>query len=630
MAFGWKKNNKIISSLIIASFLSSSILPTIVLAEGVERNNDSSTMNEEIDSENSSLESSSSSLVSGEEPVDSSLPEVEIVEENKDNDNAEIVKENTPNSETEPGEFVTEELDNEVTTDSEVKDIDKVDELEETEEQVEEFSEDLFSLEANRAEAMRILDELQNTDSPSMYAALPHTTEFIYNLAQSAVELGNKHNLYPSVMMAQAILETGWGKSTLSKAPNYNLFGIKGNYKGNSVKMKTHEYTQNGEKIYIYDYFKKYPSYKESFQDYAAFIRNTKGKVRYRNVWRENAPTYEHATAGLYSGGYATDPAYAQKLNNTIRYNKLNRYDENPTVSYTTHIQSKGWLPSVTNGKGSGTTKQNKRMEAVKITVPNFPNLGIQYSTHVQSKGWMNWVADGAVGGTNGENKRMEAIKIKLSGLQSNTYDVYYRVHAQSYGWLGWAKNGEEAGTAGFGKRLEALEVRILPKGASAPGTTVNPYVERIPHVSYSSHVQKIGWQKTVLNGVMSGTIGKSKRLEAIKIGVNSLSSQGGIQYRTHVESYGWQNWVSNEAISGSTGKSKRLEAIQMNLTGSFKDKYDVYYRVHAQSYGWLDWAKNGQPAGSEGKFKRLEAIEIKLVKKGRAAPGATARPFVN
>ena len=43
-------------------------------------------------------------------------------------------------------------------------------------------------------------------------------------------------------MMAQAIVESGWGASTLSKAPNYNLFGIKGSYNGQSVYMDTWEY----------------------------------------------------------------------------------------------------------------------------------------------------------------------------------------------------------------------------------------------------------------------------------------------------------------------------------------------------------------------------------------------------
>ena len=71
-------------------------------------------------------------------------------------------------------------------------------------------------------------------------------------------------------------------------------------------------------------------------------------------------------------------------------------------------------------------------------------------------------------------------------------------------------------------------------------------------------------------------------------------------------------------------------EAICITLTGEMAEHYDIYYRVHAQTFGWLDWAKNGAPAGTAGYAKRLEGIEIKLVPKGGAAPGKTARPYVS
>ena len=86
---------------------------------------------------------------------------------------------------------------------------------------------------------------------------------------------------------------------------------------------------------------------------------------------------------------------------------------------------------------------------------------------------------------------------------------------------------------------------------------------------------------------------------------------------------------MSGGRQSGTTGKAKRLEAIQIKLTGEMANQYDVYYRVHAQTYGWLGWAKNGASAGTEGLSKRLEAIQVVLVKKGGAAPGNTANPFV-
>ncbi len=300
-----------------------------------------------------------------------------------------------------------------------------------------------------------------------------------------------------------------------------------------------------------------------------------------------------------------------------------------PSVSYTTHVQSHGWLPSVSDGRTSGTSGESKRLEAIRISLKNTPYSGdITYRTYVQSHGWLNQVSNGALSGTSGESKRLEAIQINLTGEMAERYDIYYRVHAQTYGWLDWAKNGQSAGTQGLSKRLEAIQIVLVEKGGAAPGATNKPLIID-PSVSYSTHVQGHGWLNPVSDGIMSGTSGESKRLEAIKISLEKKPYSGDITYRTHVQSYGWLNPVSNGAVSGTSGQSKRLEAIQINLTGEMAQHYDIYYRVHAQSYGWLDWAKNGQSAGTEALSKRLEAIEIVLVGKGGSAPGSTNRPFV-
>ena len=144
------------------------------------------------------------------------------------------------------------------------------------------------------------------------------------------------------------------------------------------------------------------------------------------------------------------------------------------------------------------------------------------------------------------------------------------------------------------------------------------------PAVSYRTHVQDIGWQGFVSNGVMSGTSGESKRLEGIKVKLGKSAYTGGIQYRTHVQNIGWQGWRRDGAMSGTSHQSRRLEAIQLKLYGELAEHYDVYYRVHAQHIGWMAWAKNGAKAGTAGHSYRLEAIQIVLVKKGAAAPGVT------
>ena len=154
------------------------------------------------------------------------------------------------------------------------------------------------------------------------------TNPFLNQIIPSATVIAAQNDLYASVMMAQAILESGWGTSTLSKAPNYNLFGIKGEYNGESINMETLE-DSGGQNYYsINAEFRKYPSYAESLQDYANLLANgtSWNPTYYAGAWKSNAATYQDATAYL-TGRYATDTAYSTKLNRIIAQYGLDQYD---------------------------------------------------------------------------------------------------------------------------------------------------------------------------------------------------------------------------------------------------------------------------------------------------------------
>ena len=166
----------------------------------------------------------------------------------------------------------------------------------------------------------------------------------------------------------------------------------------------------------------------------------------------------------------------------------------------------------------------------------------------------------------------------------------------------------------------------IIGLAVTVPGKSVD--AATVPTVTYMTHVQGKGDTSWVSDGQSSGTVGESKRLEAIKIKVSGVSNLG-ITYRVHAQTYGWMTWASDGNLGGTSGESKRLEAIQIKLTGANASKYDVYYRVHAQNYGWLGWAKNGESSGTSGQSKRLESIEIKIVAKGAAAPGSTSYKYI-
>lgn len=147
--------------------------------------------------------------------------------------------------------------------------------------------------------------------------------------------------------------------------------------------------------------------------------------------------------------------------------------------------------------------------------------------------------------------------------------------------------------------------------------------------VSYQTHVQDIGWQTPVSNGMTAGTTGRAKRVEALKI--NLLSQDGtplgsdSISVQSHISGIGWESQpVGNGQTSGTVGQSRAIEAIKLSLSGGLSESYDIWYRVHSANVGWLGWASNGEPAGTQGYAYQVEAIQIKVLPKN--AQDAPAR----
>ena len=344
-----------------------------------------------------------------------------------------------------------------------------------------------------------------------------------------------------------------------------------------------------------------------------------------------------HDTPGTYNGNYViTGTAESNESISITIPATITINPKHVEVSYTTHVQNIGWQNYVSNGEMAGTSGRALRLEGIKIKLVDQPYSGnIEYKTHIQNIGWeLAYKRNNDISGTVGLSYRLEAIQIRLTGEMAEHYDVYYRVHAQNFGWLGWARNGDPSGTAGYAYRLEGIEIKLVEKGTKVPGygeteIFVDSSTGKVMPVgddklvSYTTHVQNIGWQNYVTDGQMAGTSGRALRLEGIKIKLVNQQYSGNIEYKTHIQNIGWElAYKRNNDISGTVGLSYRLEAIQIRLTGEMAEHYDVYYRVHAQNFGWLGWARNGEPSGTSGYAYRLEGIEIKLVEKGTKVDG--------
>ncbi|RBS79712.1 N-acetylmuramoyl-L-alanine amidase [Enterococcus faecium] len=152
---------------------------------------------------------------------------------------------------------------------------------------------------------------------------------FIRKIGESARKIGQEHDLYASVMIAQAILESASGQSQLAQAPNYNLFGIKGTHNGKGVSFATQEDLGNGTLYTTQATFRQYENYEDSLNDYAQLLKEglTGNSHFYDGVWKTNAKTYQEATKFL-TGRYATDTSYDKKLNGLIETYDLTKYDK--------------------------------------------------------------------------------------------------------------------------------------------------------------------------------------------------------------------------------------------------------------------------------------------------------------
>ncbi len=293
------------------------------------------------------------------------------------------------------------------------------------------------------------------------------------------------------------------------------------------------------------------------------------------------------------------------------------------------HVASYGWLDATSGTDITlGTTGRSLQLEALTCAVrgDGLDGSGVSIQAHVHNVGWQD--ATTGVAGTTGRGLPVQAVKISLTGAAAQKYDVYYQVHVANIGWLGWAKNGEQAGTLGLTREAEAVRIRLVAKGQSGPSSSA-PAVLTAPYVTYSAHVQNIGWQSDVSSCGVAGTTGRNLRMEAFKISA-SANVSGSITYQAHVQNEGWQAAVSNGSIAGTVGQGKRVEAIKIWLTGKLAEYYDVWYRVYAQDYGWMGWTKNGAAAGTTSVGLRAEGIQVCLRLKGSPAPGSTANSYTN
>lgn len=147
---------------------------------------------------------------------------------------------------------------------------------------------------------------------------------FVSSLLPYAKQYAEQLNLDPKLLLAQAALETGWGKyvmRTVDGISSNNLFGIKADrgWQGKSTSVTTLEF-DGGQLHKIMAAFRSYNTHEESFKDYVEFLQNND---RYEKALGSTDKAQNYLTE-LQSAGYATDPKYAEKIYQIYRSDTLN------------------------------------------------------------------------------------------------------------------------------------------------------------------------------------------------------------------------------------------------------------------------------------------------------------------
>ena len=321
----------------------------------------------------------------------------------------------------------------------------------------------------------------------------------------------------------------------------------------------------------------------------------------YGTIAENPTPGYQFyiETSELESGNHNIKIELCYKEEVLASENTTFCIDSSPHIQYTAHVQDEDWQDWKADGNMTGTTGQDKRIEALKIKLVNVPSSAhIKYRVYVQGLGWTDYVQDGEMAGTTGQSKRIQAVQIQLEGLDG--YVVEYSAHVQLIDWQPWVSNGMEAGTSERSLRLEALKIRLVKEEESI-----------VPEVKYSVHNCENGWINYKENGEVIGNTSGELKLDAIKVALENTKTAS-IKYRIHVQEEGWLTEVSNDQQTGTANEINGIEAIEISLDGL--DDYSIEYRVYIIGQGWQNWVNDGETAGTTGKNLQISAIQIKIV----------------
>jgi peptidoglycan hydrolase-like protein with peptidoglycan-binding domain len=193
--------------------------------------------------------------------------------------------------------------------------------------------------------------------------------EFINSVKEGALKGYSEFGILPSLTIAQAILESGWGSSGLSQKAN-NLFGIKAfsSWTGKKITMETAEWYGDKKQI-IKAEFRAYDSFNYSIEDHNKLLSNS----RYKPLGE--CMDYKAACQKIYECGYATDPKYTEKLIRIIEDNRLYEFDEAKADDKVRRFQKLCNDLNIKDSEGKALAEDNILGSKTRSCIANLPVL---------------------------------------------------------------------------------------------------------------------------------------------------------------------------------------------------------------------------------------------------------------
>jgi flagellar protein FlgJ len=166
--------------------------------------------------------------------------------------------------------------------------------------------------------------------------AFSSSDDFVATMLPMAEQAAKRIGIDPRYLVAQAALETGWGKSVMRQddgRSSHNLFGIKatGNWQGEQARAITSEF-RDGQFVKETAAFRSYDSYQDSFHDLVSLLQNN---ARYKEAVKA-ADKPEQFVRELQRAGYATDPDYASKISQIAK--QMKSYESYAAIGTTTQL----------------------------------------------------------------------------------------------------------------------------------------------------------------------------------------------------------------------------------------------------------------------------------------------------